>query len=157
MTISNVTEYCKVVESTLGWVPPPGAAFRRYQAMASRVNKRLRDLDPNLYTWHNLELAVELCRREHLPRNPLGVLKHVERAVEMSVVPAPDLWQRVVGAIHDERAIGDPDGWADRLARAQGEFQREVLEEWRLARTQGCSEFTCPYHGAANRTARGVS
>lgn len=138
MTVHNATEFCKLVEATLGWTPPAGPPFRRYQSMAKRVTEKMAvlnqgRLDP-LYTWHTLELAVELCRREHLPRNPLGVLRHVERAVQMSKVPEADLWQRVVGAIHDERAIGDPDGWADRLVRAQGDYQREVLEDWTKAR-----------------------
>lgn len=126
----NATEYCRLVESVLGWEPPVGPPHRRYQAMASRVTRRMQETG---YTFEHLALGVALCWREKLPRNPLGVFKVVPRACEKAVQPEADIESQVRDAIAYEQLRGDPEGWAVRLTRAQGIYRQHALDDWREA------------------------
>lgn len=126
----TATEYCRLVEARLGWMPPAGPEFRRYQAMAKRVNNRMLD-EPGLFTFANLALAVELLAREKTARNPLGVFAHVERAVAMAAVPELDVETQIREAAAYETERGDPAGWVTRLTRAVGSYRQTVLNEWK--------------------------
>lgn len=130
--LKNPTEFCRLVEHRLGWVPPAGPEWQRYRTMASRVAKKM-DHDPELYTLRNLELAVELLVREKLPRSPLGVFAHVPRAVEQAVEPEGDVEAAIRAACAVEQGRGDPDGWVTRFARAVGPYRKRALVEWRDA------------------------
>ena len=133
MTIKNATEYMTLVENRLGWQPPGRRGSLRYNVEVSRVKERLQ-ANPDLFTWRNLELAVELCRRERLPRTPLGVLAHVQRAVDMRKDDLDDLEVEIWQAMSKEIANDDPDGWATRFARAQGIHRQQLLHEWKETR-----------------------
>lgn len=130
--ITSATRFCKLVEAKLGWVPPnPHApAWLAYKQEASKVTNKIAT-DPELYTWRNLELAVELLRREKKPRSPIGVFAHVARAVEMANEVEPDLDTQIREATAYEVRRGDPAGWVTRFARAQGAYRAQALAEWR--------------------------
>lgn len=108
MTIKNVTEFMVLVENRLGWQPPGRRGSVRYNVEVARVKERLK-ANPDLFTFRNLELAVELCRRERLPRTPLGVLAHVQRAFDMRKDDVDDLEVDIWQAMATEIARGDPD------------------------------------------------
>lgn len=130
----NLVEFCKHVEGRLGWEPPQGDVeepdFRRYGAEAAKVKRKIAT-DPDRFTWRNLKLAVEYCRRQHLTRTPVGVFAYVDAAVEKATVPVDDVEAALQQAMRQENAKGDPEGWAARMMRASGRYRAEVLEEWR--------------------------
>jgi hypothetical protein len=131
MTINSATEFCKLVEARLGWAPPDfGPPYTRYQTEAAKVKRKVAK-DPFLYTWANLELAVELCVREkrHIV-NPLGVFYHVTRAVEMANTDDDAVEAAIQAAMRVEGILGDPDGWVVRFSRAQGHYRLQALREW---------------------------
>lgn len=126
------TEFCKLVEAHLGWEAPAGAPHQRYRAEASKVKKKIAT-NPDLYTWHNLQLAVALLRREKKPRSPVGVFSHVNRALDLSLDRDTDVEEQIRKVVAYETALGDPAGWAVRFARATGAYRAEALAEWREA------------------------
>lgn len=125
----NATEYCKLVENRLGWVPPTGAPFRQYRAEAAKVKRKIAT-NPDLYTWENLRLAVELLAREKQSRTPLGVMAHVDRALDLALDREHDVEQLIREAISYESHRGDPAGWITRFARATGAYRAQALAEW---------------------------
>lgn len=128
--VAGPGQFIDAVENTLGWSSTlAGPRWKVRKIEAGRVAKRVAT-NPALYTWPNLMLALELCRRERLPRAPLGVFAHVERALEMRRVPEHDLEERIRAAISAERANGDPDGWTTRFARAAGYYREEAYQQW---------------------------
>jgi hypothetical protein len=134
-TIKNATEFCQLVENRLGWVPADNTVVshrRRYMREAGKVNRRIKT-DPDLFTWDNLELAVELLFRERLARSPLGVMAHVPRAVAMRRETEGDLEQNIRDAVAYEVGRGDPQGWETRFARATGIFRAQALAEWKAS------------------------
>ena len=128
--MKNATEFCKAVEARLGWLAPEGPAYQRYRIEVGKVNRKIAT-NPTLYTWRNLELAIELLSREKKSRNPMGVFAHVERAVELAVEPESDIETQIREAIRHETHRGDPAGWVTRLNRAMGHYRVEALREWR--------------------------
>jgi hypothetical protein len=127
--MKNATEFCKAVEARLGWVAPNLPAYARYRVEAAKVKRKI-ETNPDLYTWRNLELAIELLSRERKSRNPMGVFAHVERAVEMAVEPEADIETQIREAIRYETPRGDPAGWVARLTRAVGHYRSQALREW---------------------------
>lgn len=126
----NATGFCRLVESRLGWVPPPGPECRRYRAIASRVIRKMTE-DPALYTFRNLELAVELLAQERKPRSPLGVFAHVARAVDVAAEDEMDIEVLIREACAYEEQRGDPQGWITRFSRASGDYRAFALQAWR--------------------------
>lgn len=124
----TATEYCQLVEARLGWLPPEGPAWSRYNVMAGRVKRRMADFD---VTFADLALAVELCVKEKRPRHPLGVFHAVPIARAKANQPEPDLEFNIRAAIAYETERGDPAGWVDRLHRAQGPGRQQALEDWK--------------------------
>src|SRR4051812_23932896 len=84
------TEYCQLVEARLGWLPPEGVAFRRYQGEARKVTSKQKT-NPSLFSFDNLRLAVELLAREKKTRTPIGVFAHVQRAIDLAPAKEPDV------------------------------------------------------------------
>jgi hypothetical protein len=123
------TAFCQMVENRLGWSPPDGVPWRRYQAEAAKVKRKI-NTNPDLFTWRNLTLAVEFCAREHLERTPVGVFSYVQPALEAAVEETTDLEDQIMQAVRVELAKGDPDSWVGVLTRAQGRFRVEMLQEW---------------------------
>lgn len=128
--LKNVTEFMVLVENRLGWQPPGRRGSVRYNVEVARVKERIK-AQPDLFTYRNLELAVELCRRERLPRTPLGVLAHVQRAVDKRKDDVDDLEVEIWEAMSHEIARGDPDDWATRFSRASGVYRQQLLNEWK--------------------------
>lgn len=143
MAIKNAKEFVELVENQLGWAPPMEEVTERKPLwkhriiMAGRVKKAI-EKDPNLYTWHNLDLAIEYCRRKKIEvKSPMGVLYKVRQAVDMAnVVPSTDLEGAIEAAIEWESTEQRPGHaeWVGRLVRADGSARRDVLELWRRER-----------------------
>lgn len=127
------TEFCVLVENRLGWRPPQGPQWRRYQAQARQVASLIA-LNPELYTERNLRLAVELLAREKKQRSPVWVLSHVERALDLALDPEHEVEHEIFKAVSHEVMAGDPDGWVVRFSRASGGFRKQLLDEWRSSR-----------------------
>lgn len=137
MTVKNATEFCHLVSNRLGWLPPgKKEGWREIVIEASKVKRKIAT-NPRLYTWENLEKAVELLHRERItPASPAAVCWSVERALKLSAV---DTSRQQVDAdteqaIEAEVAAGDPAGWAVRLARSFGQGRVEVLTQWKIER-----------------------
>lgn len=140
MAIKNAKEFVELVENQLGWAPPIEEVTERKPLwkhriiMAGRV-KKVIEKDPNLYTWHNLELAIEFCRRKRIEiKSPMGVLYKVKQAVDASAdTKVTDLEAERNAAIEWELAHQRPghEEWVGRLVRADGSARRDVLELWR--------------------------
>lgn len=139
--IKNATEFVKMVENTLGWAPPLESTKPLWQVRsieAGKVNRKIAT-NPNLYTWHNLELAVEYLRRRRQPvKSPVGVLFKVEAALGEANAPAPisNLGDEINRAIEVElsHAREGHEEWVGRLIRADGSARRDVLDTWRAER-----------------------
>lgn len=129
----NATEFCELVEMRLGWEIPHRANRPRWKQVvteAAKVNRKQAE-NPSLYTWTNLQLAVELLRREKKSRSPVGVFAHVQRALDLALDDESDLEYEIRKVVTYEEQRGDPDGWAVRFARATGPYRRRLLDEWR--------------------------
>lgn len=126
----NAVDFCKLVETSLGWEAPDAPLWKRYLVEAGKVNKKVAT-NPALYTWDNLILAVELLRRERKARSPLGVFSHVERALDLALDAEHDVEEQIRRVVTLEVSLGDPSGWAGRFSRATGHYRRLALDEWR--------------------------
>lgn len=129
----NAIEFCNLVENKLGWEAPPGHNRLRFVAEAGKVNSKIAT-NPELYTWRNLVLAVELLVREKLTRTPVGVFAYVERAVEMGRELEGDLETQIREICRIEEELGDPDGWVGRFSRAHASYRALAVEEWKASR-----------------------
>lgn len=129
--VNSPTSFCTYVEAELGWDNPN--AFKGYQSYMTEAAKVKRKIAtrPDLYTWKNLQLAVQLLKREHQTRTPVGVFAHVERAQESATADDIPVEVDVQRAIAAEQLRGDPDGWIGRFMRAAPAFQTQLLMEWR--------------------------
>lgn len=129
------TTFCQLVETRLGWSPPRPElpSWRRYMSEAAKVKRKVA-ADPVRYTWHNLQLAVELLVREKTSRTPIGVFAYVDRALARSAIPDEQIDGQIAEAIQLETAVGDPHDWVGLLTRARGRFRLEVLTRWQELR-----------------------
>jgi hypothetical protein len=98
-----------------------------------KVEENIAD-NPDLFTWDNLQAAVELLASERKPSRPSGVFVHVPRALNRVRDEEMDLDIDIRQAMTIEAAKGDPDGWVERLSRAVGVYRAEALHEWKKAR-----------------------
>lgn len=122
----NARSYIRLVENRLGWAP-----FNRFSPRSVVISVlKKQDTNPELYTWDNLRVAVELLAREHESRSPLGVFHHVERALKLAREDDSDLEKNIQRALQTERHRGDPDGWVVRFARTTGWYRTEAYKEW---------------------------
>lgn len=124
----NAVEYCKLVEARLGWQPPEGPEWSRYNAMAGRVKRRMAQTGD---TFEDLALAVELCVQEKRPRHPMGVFFSIPIAKAQAKEPETFLDTEIRAVIAYETERGDPAGWVDRMHRAQGIHRQRALNEWK--------------------------
>lgn len=125
------------VENTLGWVPAvtekrPIWLVRTMEA--GKLKAKIKT-NPGLYTWENLALTVEYCRRKHQSvASPAAVCWFVEDALKEAYQPTvADAQQKIDEAIAWERDHQYPDweDWIGRLVRAgYGEGQHDVLAMW---------------------------
>lgn len=124
----NSIEYCELVERRLGWEAKP-ANYTAYVREAGKVNRKIAT-NPSLYTWANLQSAVELLARERQTRSPLGAMAHVDRALDLALDEEYDNELLIREATTYEAGRGDPDGWIGRFARATGPYRSRALVEW---------------------------
>ena len=135
--VKNAIEFVQLVENTLGWAPPlddTTPLFKRRAIEAGKVKSKIAK-NPTLYTWHNLELAVEYLRRKRQGvKSPVGVLYKVEQAIAAANAPAPisSVGEDINRAIEVELSHGKEgsEDWVGRLIRADGPGRREVLDAW---------------------------
>ena len=138
MTVKNATEFVLLVENTLGWVPDESLELWKARAiMAGRLKKAMAK-KPSLYTWENLELAVELLRRQRQPvKSPIFVLYKVEEALKAAVVeqqrPLGDLIDEAIATERSQPSLTSQD-WIDQLTRAVGKYRQDAYDEWRAER-----------------------
>lgn len=140
MIIRNGTEFCQLVENTLGW--EPDETLPPWKVMSAEVGKLKRKMatKPKLYTWENLTLAAELLRRERKTvTSPAAVCWHVERAIRAAnQTVTSDIVGHIHAAVTEAFLAGEPE-WVERLARAIGDGRYEVLEQWKAFR-EGASD-----------------
>lgn len=146
MAVRNATEFCRLVSNRLGYVPPGYGEKPDWQVWRIEEAKLNRTIAAHekkergtkgLFTWPNLELAVEyLWRQRKSVKSPAGVLYYVKAAVDASNIEAPrtDLTAEVNAALAWEMAQepGNAD-WISRLTRAHGSARADLLEAWRKA------------------------
>lgn len=135
MTVRNATELVVLIENTLGWTPPDHLPLWKSRSVeAGKINRQV-EANPRLYTWHNLELAVEYLRRKRQPvKSPVGVIYAVEKALEDAAAPPV---QRPLGELIDsalawehEHELPDSAKWIGWLTRASGNARQGVYDEW---------------------------
>ena len=135
MTITNATGLVVLCENRLGWVPDQTKELWKARAIqAGRLNKAIAK-NPALYTWHNLELAVELLFRQRQPiQSPMFVLYQVEEAVKLAAKQAEPrpLGELIDEAIAVEQAqpSSQQHNWVGQLTRAVGSYRRDAYDEW---------------------------
>lgn len=138
MTITmTYVDFVERVENMLGWVPKgKGTAYKLRSIEASRL-KRKMDTNPALYTWENMLLALDWCRRNKYATTPTGVCWKVEQAVKQAAdeKPLTETGAGIQAAISVEQGRRDSlsEYWITRLSRSSGQARDDVLLEWREA------------------------
>lgn len=127
----DTRRFMLMVQNRLGWVPTNDFAL---EATEKKVAARMAE-QPVTYNLRNLTLAVELLAREKETRSPLGVFAHVPRALSLARETESDIETLIHEAVRTELALGDPDGWVVRFARAIGPYRADVYDEWRAGRS----------------------
>lgn len=140
--IRNATEFVRLVENVLGWVPVHKDAAQEWRTYAMEAGKLKRKIAtaPHLYTWDNLVLAVEFLRRKkETPKSPTAVCWAVERALAAAAAPRnnTEIEELLGFALEQEFGNREPgwDDWVGRLTRATGPARMDVYEAWKAART----------------------
>lgn len=86
-------------------------------------------------------VSVDYCHALRMRiENPVWVFKNLADARlwrEQQRAAPSDLAEEVRQAVLHERALAAPDSneWMTRLLRARGDYRREVLDEWKAARS----------------------
>lgn len=133
----TATGFVVAVENALGYALEETATKPLYkvrQAEAAKVNRRIKS-NPALYTWDNLELALEHCRAKRLSgKSPVYVTYHVENALKgkEAAPPARPLGERIDAAVAHEMST-QAEGWQNwvgLLSRANGDGRKDVLAWW---------------------------
>jgi hypothetical protein len=133
----TATEFCLAVENALGVAleeTPDKPLWRLRQIEASKVNRKIKT-DPGLYSWENLQIALEYCVRKRINiKSPVAVLFRVEKALAARP-KAPR--QRPLGELIDEAVAQEMNTqrtgwneWVGLLVRAAGPARAEVHAEW---------------------------
>jgi hypothetical protein len=121
MTVKNSKEFVQLVSNRLGWLPEEPYSSKM-GIEAKKVTNKM-GLDPDLYTFSNLELAVEYCWDKRIPESPLGVFKYIKPAL-----------RGAVEATGETARIGDvdewPEAWRTRYIRALPHVRNEVVVEY---------------------------
>ncbi len=138
MTVKNATEFVVHCENTLGWVPDETKELWKARSIqAGRLNKAVKK-NPALYTWANLELAVELLRRRRQPiKSPMFVLYVVEEALRLAreeqARPLGELVEEAIAAEYSKPELTSQD-WIGQLTRAVGKYRQDAYDEWKAER-----------------------
>lgn len=137
---STARGFVLYVEGQLGWAPLSKGMIRprALNLEIGRVTSMI-ERDPGLYTWANLQLAADWCRKRHLTQRPTQVVSRVEVAVREDGVPVEihsDVAEAIQAAIAVEQKHSLP-GWQDwvrQLTRAQGWGRNELYAQWECER-----------------------
>ena len=136
--IRHATDFIIHCENTLGWVPDETKELWKARSIqAGRLNKAIAK-KPSLYTWENLELAVEFLRRKRQPiKSPMFVLYVVEDALraaqEAQVRPLGEQIDEAIAAEYSQPELTSMT-WVDQLSRSVGQYRQDTLTEWRAER-----------------------
>lgn len=139
MPVKNATEFVILCENTLGYNPDETKDLWKARAIMAGRLKRAIAQKPTLYTWANLELAVEMLRRQRQPiQSPLFVLYKVEEALKAAPEATPpkplaELVEQAVAAERSQPALTSA-SWVSQLTRAVGKYRQETYDEWRAER-----------------------
>lgn len=140
MTVTKTTDLVTLISNQLGWAPPLDDNRPPWKVKATEASKLSRGIakDPALYTFANLELAVEYMRRKHItPHSPLAVLTFVKPALKaantVEVRPLGELVDEAIAYEYEQQAPGW-EKWASRLTNAFGAYRQEVYDAWRADR-----------------------
>lgn len=134
LTQKDAKAFIQRLENTLGYLP------RNRSQDVTLLLKAMED-KPTLYTWHNLDLAVEMLRRQrktvHTSR---AILLYVEQAVALAnapvvTTPIADLIEAAIAHEQEHRADGF-EAWIGKLIRSKGDYRHEVYADWLAARQQ---------------------
>lgn len=135
---SYALAFVELVENALGWYVDPKGDTPLYIARATQASivKKAIAKRPDLYTWHNLRLAIEYCRLKKIEvESPLDVFKYVSTAVKLgaSEMPQVDLMEpEIEEIIRKELSQSSSSKWAKRFYRAPtAAARREVLAEYK--------------------------
>lgn len=136
---SSPKAYVLYVEGRLGWSGLAGTTEQRRKFLiveTSKVKRRIATA-PELYTWKNLQLAVDHMHREHLyGYGPMGAFAFVAEAVKADrrsrEAKPTDLGKAVQDAIalEQDMQLDGHEHWIRRLVRSSGPARQEVLDEW---------------------------
>jgi hypothetical protein len=120
----NAKEFVQLVSNRLGWLPDEPYSSKM-GIEAKKVTNKMT-LDPVLYTFSNLELAVEYCWEKRIPETPLGVFKYIKPALKAAVETTGETAR-----------IGDvdewPEAWKTRYVRALPHKRNEVVQDYWLS------------------------
>lgn len=134
MTAHNATELVVLCENALGWVPDSSMPLWKARSIQAGRLKTAVAKDPRKLTWHNLELAVELLRRERQTiSSPMFVIYKVDEALRLAQAPVSrPIGELIDAAIGREMAAPTERGsyWVGRFSRAVGKARLEVHAEW---------------------------
>lgn len=146
MPAKNATEIVILAENRLGYTHPTHTAkgaeiplWKARMTQASVLNRKIKE-NPHLYTWENLELAIEYAWRKRLPlKTVAGLCWLVQDAVKLAAVKEDKkaVSTTVEDAITWEMShpeLPDHDLWLRRLVRSQGRERLETLAEWEESR-----------------------
>lgn len=140
MAVKNATELIILCENLLGWDPPDDKPLWKSRAIeAGKLNKKIKT-DPKLYSWHNLELALNMSFEEREPiTSPVALCWRVERALRK----AEETQQYTDPELETQKALDWEMGrspseertyWVGRFTRVHGGVaRRDLLNEWKEA------------------------
>lgn len=105
---------------------------------SKKLTKKMA-VNPNLYSFLNLELAIEYCRKKKIDiSSTLALCSFVNEALRVSAekMPTTSIDKSIALALIRESEINDSDSeyWTLRLQRVDEEMKENVYDEWREAR-----------------------
>lgn len=130
----------KACENVLGWTPPASMPLTTARTIAARRLGKEMAKDPERLTPRNLELAIELCRRQRQQiKSPLYLIYKVDEAVAAANVATAQsdiatLMEQAIAFEMDSDPSEEREYWLGRLVLARGRFRDEVYAEWAAAR-----------------------
>jgi hypothetical protein len=139
VTLKTITDFVIHVENQLGWTPNESQPLHKVRGIEVAKLKRKIAEKPTLYTWRNLLIAVEYCRRKQIRvASPVAVCWKVEKALkeigpEAPVSPVAERIQKAIAWEH-EHDLSGKDDWVSMLTRAAGDAREHVLADWKRAR-----------------------
>lgn len=131
------TEFCKLVENTLGWEADASKPdWLRYNIEAAKLRKRV---ESQRFTEADMMLVLRWAQRERKVLSPSNLTYHVDQARKAAgrrndSVPLQIDQAISVAVQHEYEHHPDDMTWVRRLTRAVGPARHDVINEWKEAR-----------------------